>query len=364
MNIAHFCESIESGGGIASFISNLSHEQSKTNNITICSISYSPNIVSIDDSVTYLCLNKRKVGFSIKYPIKVFRLIRKNKFDIVHIHSAFLYYALSIILLHRRTKFVYTIHSDAQRENSSRWDKYFFWLKKWCFRHKWTYPVTISKVSKQSFDTLYGMDSHVIFNGIRQTHPNATDKIAQYRITEKTLVFLHPGRISEAKNQLVLCKVFDRLIKENKDIVLLIAGTIQDEQIYYNLSKYFSDRIVYIGQRNDILELLNKSDAMCLSSIWEGLPITLLESMSVGCTPICTPVGGITDVIQNNYNGILSSSTSENDYYDAIHRFINLHNDTKAILRKNCLKDFERYNIKKTSDLYLEYYNTISHTGK
>ncbi len=364
MKIAHFCESIESGGGIASFVSNLSREQSPTEDVTVCSISYSTNNIQLDERVKSFCLNKKRMGFSIKYPIKIFQIIRKEKFDIVHVHSAFLYYALSIILLHRRTKFVYTIHSDAQRENSSRWDKYFFWLKKWCFRHNWIYPITISKVSKKSFDTLYGMDSHMIFNGIQHIQPSSTDKISPYRITENTLVFLHPGRISEAKNQLVLCKVFDRLIKENKDIVLLIAGTIQDEQIYSKISEYFSNRIVYIGQRNDILELLNKSDAMCLSSIWEGLPITLLESMSVGCTPICTPVGGITDVIQNNYNGILSSSTSENDYYDAIHRFINLHNDTKAILRKNCLKDFERYNIKKTSDLYLEYYNTISHTGK
>ena len=364
MKIAHFCESIESGGGIASFVSNLSREQSQTEDVTVCSISYSTNNIQLGERVKSFCLNKKRMGFSIKYPIKIFQIIRKEKFDIVHIHSAFLYYALSIVLLHRRIKFVYTVHSDAQRENSSRWDKYFFWLKKWCFRHKWTHPVTISKVSKQSFDTLYKMNSHVIFNGIRHLQPKSTKCIAPYRFTENTLVFLHPGRISEAKNQLVLCKVFDRLIKENKDIVLLIAGTIQDEQIYSKISEYFSNRIVYIGQRNDILELLNKSDAMCLSSIWEGLPITLLESMSVGCTPICTPVGGITDVIQNNYNGILSSSTSENDYYDAIHRFINLHNDTKAILRKNCLKDFERYNIKKTSDLYLEYYNTISHTGK
>ena len=364
MKIAHFCESIESGGGIASFVSNLSGEQSQTEDVTVCSISYSTNNIQLGERVKSFCLNKKRMGFSIKYPIKIFQTIRKEKFDIVHIHSAFLYYALSIVLLHRRIKFVYTVHSDAQRENSSRWDKYFFWLKKWCFRQNWIYPVTISNVSKKSFDTLYGMDSHVIFNGIKHVKTNHIDKISPYRITENTLVFLHPGRISEAKNQLVLCKVFDRVIKENKDVVLLIAGTIQDKQIYSDISKYFCKRIVYIGQRNDILELLSKSDAMCLTSIWEGLPITLLESMSVGCIPICTPVGGITDVITNNHNGILSASTLENDYYEALCGFIDLNNDTKSQLRNNIMIDFKKYSIQRTSDLYIQYYNSRLDTSK
>lgn len=44
-------------------------------------------------------------------------------------------------------------------------------------------------------------------------------------------------------------------------------------------------------------------DAMCLPSIWEGLPVTLLEALSVGCIPICSNVGGIPDVIESGMNG-------------------------------------------------------------
>ena len=82
MKIAHFCESIESGGGIASFISNLTREQSQTEDVTVCSISYSTNNIQLSERVKSFCLNKQRMGFSIKYPIKIFQIIRKEKFDL------------------------------------------------------------------------------------------------------------------------------------------------------------------------------------------------------------------------------------------------------------------------------------------
>ena len=41
------------------------------------------------------------------------------------------------------------------------------------------------------------------------------------------------------------------------------------------------------------------SDAFCLTSVYEGLPISLLEAISCGCVPVCTPVGGITEVVHH-----------------------------------------------------------------
>lgn len=361
MRIIHFCESISYGGGIASLVSNLVTEQSKDNDITIGVINQSTtNEVYFDANVNIRHFNKKRLGFSIKYPLYIFAFLLRNKFDIVHIHSAFLYFALSVILLRWRTKFVYTVHSDAQMENSSVWDKRFLWLKKYCFTHRYIYPITISPVSKQSFDDLYKMDSHMIENGIRKpVSSNMTNKLNEYRYTNNTKLFLHPGRISMAKNQIVLCKVFNRLIAEGHDVVLLIAGVIQDQTIYNEIKKYLSDRIVYLGERKDVIDLLRESDAMCLSSIWEGLPITLLEALSVGCTPICTPVGGIPNVITNNQSGILSLSSSEYDYYKAILYYLDLPEDKRKAISSSAKARFNDYDIKKTARRYMDYYMYI-----
>jgi glycosyltransferase involved in cell wall biosynthesis len=238
------------------------------------------------------------------------------------------------------------------------WEKCFFPLKKLFFKWGWLHPITISPASKDSFTKLYGVDSQLIYNGIPHvevTNQNLTEK---YQITPKTKIFIHAGRISKEKNQLILCKVFKSLIDQNEDVVLLIAGCKQNQDIFESLEPFLCDRIIYLGERNDIPQLMAHCDAMCLPSIWEGLPVTLLESLSVGCIPICSPVGGIPDVILNGQNGFLSESCDENDYKKALSFFLALPKDKIDLLKRRCILSFSKYDIKYTSNSYLEHYKT------
>ena len=97
---------------------------------------------------------------------------------------------------------------------------------------------------------------------------------------------------------------------------------------------------------------------MCLPSIWEGLPVTLLEALSVGCIPICSPVGGIPDVVKDGENGYLSVSCGEEDYYSTMKRFLSLSEDELSLLQQRCKKSFETFDIEKTSKSYLELYRS------
>ena len=45
------------------------------------------------------------------------------------------------------------------------------------------------------------------------------------------------------------------------------------------------------------------------------MPVTLLEALSVGCIPICSPVGGIVNVVKHGVNGLLSKDSTEEEYY-------------------------------------------------
>lgn len=356
------CESLAKGGGIASFVSNITYVQSEVHDVAIGLINKISHDcwVDISANVNVEEFGKYQLGFSVKYPIRIYQYIRRVKPEIVHIHSSFLYYALSVILLHRRVKFVYTVHSDAVQENASRWDRMFLWLKKMCFRFGWMHPVTISKESKRSFDNLYGMDSKLIVNGIKQANiVSRTHKLDIYRYSSNTTIFYHPGRITKAKNQLVLCQAFQKLISEGRDIVLIISGTKQDSCIYAELEKYFSDRIIYLGERNDVLELLSESDAMCLSSIWEGMPIVLLESLSVGCVPICTPVGGIPEVVENGVNGFLSVSHNLDDYVISLRKFVEMPKPDIDRMRERALESFDKFKVEKTAEEYCNYYSHL-----
>ena len=350
-------------GGAESVIIGLSNELSLTEDVRVCSI-FKP----IRGGIYYTRLSERvqkenlgieKNGFSLKNIWKVFKFLKNSDAEIVHFHGFFYYYALPIIFFHRRMKFVYTFHSDAFMENS-KWDRRILWLKKFCMKRFWMFPVTISSESKESFRKLYGLDSRLIKNGI--VRPKVLEKnndVDFARITKETKVFFHPGRISLPKNQVVLCKVFQRLIKDGEDVVLLIAGTKQERKIFNELESMFCDRIRYLGERDDVPQLLSRSDGFCLPSIWEGLPITLLESLSVGCIPICSPVGGIVGVIQNGYNGFLSKSSSEDDYYHCMKKYLALSKEDLLSIKEHCRQSFDPYEISNMAGSYLRYYQEL-----
>lgn len=362
MKVIHFHPSLASGG-IESMICNLSNVMANRGiDVTVGTI-FAPKesdvfLHRLDKRVKLVSLGKVKEGFSIFELFKIYGEIKRNKYDVVHLHGFIYYYVIAILLLHRKVKFFYTVHSDASRE-SAPWDVRIMPIKRFFFRHKWVTPITISEASRESFLSFYGMNSSMVHNGVVKPiideSPNIIDRL---RYTKKTKVFVHLGRITLAKNQVMLCRVFNRVISEGHDVVLVIAGNNQDRQIYSQIEYSLCDRIRYIGERNDVTSLLNKADAFCLSSIWEGLPITLLESLSVGCIPICTPVGGIVNVVEDGLNGLLSSSCEENDYYSAIKRFLSMSETERLTMKKNCRISFEPYDIESSTTGYLECYKS------
>lgn len=360
MRILHFHTSL-AGGGIEAMITNLANEMVKTEDVSVGLI-FAPKktdvfFYQLDEKVKVFSLKKKCPGISLSIIWRVFRIIWAGGYDVVNIHGMFYYYVMPVLLCHKRTKFFYTVHSDALMENT-KWDRKLLLIKRFCFRKKWMRAITISPTSEKSFVGLYGCKGSLILNGIPRPQINGANLLEGYRFSSKTRIFIHAGRISYVKNQEMLCRVFKKLIEEGEDVVLLIAGACQDKVIFSKLQNYFSERIDYLGERCDVVQLLANSDAMCLPSIWEGLPVVLLEALSVGCVPICTPVGGIVDVVSDGENGLLSKACEENDYYNAVKRFINITYCEYASFRQRCQASFGCYDITKTAQNYLNLYNS------
>lgn len=364
MKILHIHASM-GGGGIEAMICALANEQAKTNDVTVCTI-YEPKAEDVfyhqlSPLVHKLTCHKQAGGSKFKILFDIAKLVRAGRYDIVHMHSTMYYYLPTILtLMPTHTKMVYTLHSTALMENDS-WDKKLIWLKKIFFKHHILHPITISAASAQSFVDLYHLESKTIYNGIPR--PKLTEMpsgiIETYRYTQNTCILMHPGRIDAVKNQVVLCHVVQRLIDEGNDLVLLIAGSINHPEVYEQLRPLFNDRIVYLGERSDIPQLLSESDAFCLPSIYEGLPISLLEALSVGCIPICSPVGGIVNVVTSGKNGILSASSGEADYEAAMRQFLAMSTREREEMKKCCKASFTKYSIEKASLSYLDYYREI-----
>lgn len=354
MKILHIHISLSSQGGIETFVASLSNEQAQQgHDVHVLSV-FQPlggvweRFIPLVHKHT---LGKLTQGFSLRFPYQIYRFIRQGGYDIVHVHGFIAYYAISIALLHRNIKFVYTVHNDAFHEGN-KWDQRLLSLKRFIFRHHWAQAVTISQASQESFVRLYGFSAPMIYNGIDLPKLSATSR------NDYELIL--PARIAEAKNHLTLCRVVTDLIQEGYPLHLTLAGDKQNETIFRSIQPYLNQHIEYIGSVSDIPLRLQQSGALCMPSIWEGMPMTVIEALSCGCLPVCTPVGGIPEMVHDAENGFLSQDTSEQAYKEALLRYLRLSSQQRSDMRKKAIQTAQNFSMAQTAKQYLALYLSLN----
>src|SRR5690606_3887334 len=174
---------------------------------------------------------------------------------------------------------------------------------------------------------------------------------------ESTKVLLHVGRFVEVKRQLLLAQVADELIKEGHELILLFLGdaaTEEGKEIVEAIRKPNNSSIHVLGAKNNVIDYLICADALCISSSNEGLPMSLLEALSVGCVPISTPVGGMVDIISDRI-GYLADGLSAESYKKALLDYLNSTTNNEKRSQGVALFN-EHFNIIETSAKYIHAY--------
>lgn len=359
MKILEIIPSLVTGGG-ERFVVDLSNEfAQKGHNCSIITLyNLSPKDILtqyVNNNVKLYAIGKKN-GADFCCMINLARLIIKEKPDIVHVHLAAIIYIFLVAIFYRKTKYYATIHSEAKREAGNGISK---WIRKILFSTKLVTPITISDASNESFEDFYKQKTYMIPNGCGDyvdIHNNVENAL-QYR-NGVDYLFLHAGRIHKVKNQTMLVESFIGLLEKGLNARLLIAGRIDDKIEFKKLENYFSNEICYIGEQADIRSIMCVADAFCLSSIMEGMPISIIEAMSVGCIPICTPVGGCINMINDGYNGLISSKVDTESYCDKLIEFVNMSDMDRKAMKEHCIIDYlQKYSIDSTAKLYLQVFN-------
>lgn len=115
------------------------------------------------------------------------------------------------------------------------------------------------------------------------------------------------GTFKTQKGHVYLIDALSKVIEDHPDVHALLVGDgelrpeierrIEDEGLHANVE--------ILGSRRDVPDLLAASDVFVLPSLWEGLPMALLEAMASGLPCIATRVSGSSQVIQDGVNGLL-----------------------------------------------------------
>ena len=364
-----------SNAGAERFVVDISNQLSKLgHDITIISLVGEFNSFylskEINKKIKLIFLNKKMKGFSFKVFNLLNNFLKKNNFDIIHTHIHSLNYISLPNLINSKNKIVHTIHSDASKESRSKLVRLY---RKQLFKNKFVYPVCISEVSLDSFKKIYNLKSKMIKNGSRkisrsQKYIFAKKNLKKFKINDESKIYVNIARISKPKNQQLLINIFKTLRKESINAILLIIGgakTEKNKKVYEQMKKDSPSNVFFLGELDNATDYLFLSDFFCLSSLWEGMPISLIESFSAGCIPICTPAGGIKNMIFNNINGFISKDFTCDSYINKIRKSLMLDKANVKQMKINSLNSFKKiYSIKNCALNYEKYFHEILNNTK
>ncbi len=353
-------------GGAERFVIDLSNElHRRGNQVILCTLydiglkeEYAFFEKELDPSIERKHTGK-KLGFDIRLFYRLYQVIREVNPEVVHTHlSVMNYLILSVLFLRKKVKFVHTLHSDASKLIKSNLEKF---IRKFLYKNKVT-PVCISPISRISFERLYGehYSPHLILNGRAKDWAKNIEidsRVLEVKNNRAATLFLTIGRYSKEKNLIHLVKAFKNVIeKGKKDIFLMIIGD-GDEEIKKELMQYENNQILLLGRKNNIISYMKIADAFILPSLFEGMPISLIEAFSQGLIPLVTYVGGMKSMIKHGKTGFFIKTPSIENIQAAIESYFELSVQEKMTIKNEVKKEFEmQYTIEICAEKYLNLY--------
>lgn len=356
-----------SSGGAERFTIDLCNELSKKHEVTLVVLHsvekfgfYADELAS---NVRLVSMDKR-MGFDMSLLFRLWRLIKKEKPDVVHTHlNGIIYISLSAAI-NRRVVYCHTVHTTADKEAGSFVCR---GVRRLLFKTKLSIPITISEESHRSFLDFYGIDAPLIDNGRNvpadlALSASVVDEFKKYRRTDKTRVLVCLARMYPVKRHTLLAKVTARLYAEGYDFTVLAIGSTSQIDIVEEVKSLKSENFYILGERKNPLEYLKAADAYALCSSYEGLPISLIEALGVGAVPVCTPVGGIVNLVHDGENGILAAGLEEDDYYNAMKRFLDLDDEALCAMSKKAKESYAPFSMTECAQKYVSLFEKLRQT--
>lgn len=302
------------------------------------------------NGIRMVYLNK-KPGFDFSLYRKLYRLFKEEQPDVIHTHRYVTRYAIPSASCAKVKRMVHTVHNVAHKESS----KIGRVLNKFFFKYANVIPVALSGLIQETIEKEYkiGKDKvPVVFNGVDLSKCKPK---ANYTI-DGTIKVLHIGRFAEQKNHKGLVRAFEIFHREypNSILQLIGDGELREEVQTLVDEDGLTESVEFLGLQDNVYEYLHNADIFTLPSLYEGIPMTLIEAMATGLPIVATNVGGIPDMLVDGE----SATLTERDNQKIADAFLRLATDEN--LRKKLGEKAKSESVKFSSTImaknYLEIY--------
>ncbi len=188
--------------------------------------------------------------------------------------------------------------------------------------------VACSETVRRSFDRHFkckGRGVRTIYNSVDlKALASAPDSNSRLRnelgLPNDAFVFLNVGRLDPQKNHQLILRAFSGVVGHAPNSYLLIVGVGGIEHQLRELTDELglSDKVLFLGMRNDVGDLLGLADVFVFPSLMEGLPVALVEAMYKSLPCIASRLDVFYEVLNNREEGLLIDPSSPSELASAM----------------------------------------------
>jgi|Deesub1362A_J573_1020465.scaffolds.fasta_scaffold00052_91 glycosyltransferase involved in cell wall biosynthesis len=313
---------------------------------------------------------------SVSMAFKINKFLKKENFDVIHVHFPFAACILVNLNIKIGEKMVYTAHIGDEKKRFSLDSKLPF-LKFFSPDLYLMKRVKKSVVLNENIKYLLvakGLKDEkleIIPNGINVNEFSISkDEIERvrekYGLNETTVMFA--GTITPRKGVDCLVKAAEIILKNHKDLTFLIVGNLKlDEEFANRVVKYVKERGLDMNIKftdfvsyEDLRALYSACDVFVLPSFGEGDPVALKEALASGKPLIGSNVGGIPMQIRDGWNGFLIEPGNEKQLAEKIEYLIENEEERERMSKNSRTLAEEEFNWEKIAYRYIKVYEDIN----
>jgi glycosyltransferase EpsD len=150
------------------------------------------------------------------------------------------------------------------------------------------------------------------------------DKIRRELSSDGCTVIAFVGELSRRKNQAFIIRCLPRIRERFGNALLWLVGegSARDDLSHLARKLQVDDAVKFLGYREDAMDIMRACDLYVSASLVEGMPLNVIEAMSVGKTVLASRIKGHSDLISDGFNGYLYDPFDEEEFVDKACRIL------------------------------------------
>lgn len=355
-NILYFTRTMDIGGTEKIIMQLCSNFKDKFNKIIVCSAG-GVHVRELKDlGIKHYEINdiqNKKIKNIFNTFRQILKIIKNEEINIIHTHHRMAAFYVSIIKKNKKILHIHTAHNTFTDKKK---------LTQIALGN--ANIIAVGENVKKNLEDNYKLKNDkitVIYNGIKNTRNFKPIEILSELKDKGYFLVGNIGRLSEQKGIKYFIEAAKLISEQNEKIKFIIVG---NGELELELKRMVSDfnlneKIIFLGYRNDIPNVIEQLDLVVLSSLWEGLPLVPIEAFMKSKTIVATNVDGTPEIVENYINGILINAANSVDIKNAILKIYE-DEDLKKLLEDNAYKTYkEKFNIDSFIDNHDRYYKKI-----